>query len=155
LGSINFISSILLPFHLFSFDSFHHDNSMTFNSFHDASHSITGTSKSYNSISIFCHSLLLTSILLILSIPVLAACITMVIFDRYLNGCFFDILRGGDVLVFQHLFWFFGHPEVYILIIPGFGLISEIISHLNQCILFGLDSMILSLYIISIIGCIV
>lgn len=79
----------------------------------------------------------------------------MVSFDRYMNGCFLDIIRGGDVLLFQHLFWFFGHPEAYILILPGFGLISEIISKLDQCILFGYDSMILSLYIISILGCIV
>jgi heme/copper-type cytochrome/quinol oxidase subunit 1 len=79
----------------------------------------------------------------------------MIIFDRYINGCFFDILRGGDVLLFQHLFWFFGHPEVYILILIGFGIISEIISKFSQCIIFGYDSMLLSLFIIGILGCIV
>jgi cytochrome c oxidase subunit 1 len=79
----------------------------------------------------------------------------MVIFDRHFNGCFFDIIRGGDCLLFQHLFWFFGHPEVYILILPGFGLISEILSKFSQCIIFARDSMLLALFIIGILGCIV
>ena len=112
----------------------------------------------YNSslnLPLFIWSLVITSILLILSVPVLAACITMVIFDRYFNCCFFDVLRGGDVLLFQHLFWFFGHPEVYILILPGFGLISEIIAKFSQCIVFSSDSMLLSLWIIGILGCVV
>lgn len=72
-----------------------------------------------------------------------------------MNGCFFDILRGGDVLLFQHLFWFFGHPEAYILILPGFGLISETLSKFSQCIIFARDSMIIAIFVIGILGCIV
>ena len=79
----------------------------------------------------------------------------MIIFDRHFNSSFFDPLRGGDLLLFQHLFWFFGHPEVYILILPAFGLISEILSKFSQCIIFGRDSMFIALLIIGIVGCIV
>jgi heme/copper-type cytochrome/quinol oxidase subunit 1 len=79
----------------------------------------------------------------------------MIIFDRHFNTSFFDPLRGGDLLLFQHLFWFFGHPEVYILILPAFGLISEMLSKSSQCIIFGRDSMIIALLVISFLGCIV
>ncbi len=104
---------------------------------------------------LYCWSIFFTSLLLIISLPVLAGCITMIIFDRHFNCSFFDPLRGGDLLLFQHLFWFFGHPEVYILILPAFGLISEMVSKFTQCIIFGRDSMLIALLIISILGCIV
>jgi len=104
---------------------------------------------------LFPWSILFTSLLLIISLPVLAGCITMIIFDRHFNSSFFDPIRGGDLLLFQHLFWFFGHPEVYILILPAFGLISEILSKFTQCIIFGRDSMFIALLIIGIVGCIV
>ena len=100
-------------------------------------------------------SIFFTSLLLIISLPVLAGCITMIIFDRHFNTSFFDPIRGGDLLLFQHLFWFFGHPEVYILILPAFGLISEILSKYCQCIIFGRDSMLIALLLIAFIGCIV
>jgi heme/copper-type cytochrome/quinol oxidase subunit 1 len=100
-------------------------------------------------------SIFFTSILLIISVPVLAAVITMVLFDRHLNCSFFDPIRGGDVLLFQHLFWFFGHPEVYILIIPAFGLLSDMISKYSQSIIFGRDSMLIAITIISLLGLIV
>jgi cytochrome c oxidase subunit 1 len=106
----------------------------------------------FKKMNLFLHSFLAMNVIQILGVPALAGAVTMLLLDKYFNTAFFDPTRGGDPILYQNLFWFYSHPAVYVMILPAFGLISEMIATFSRREIFGRTSMILAIWGIAILG---
>ncbi len=118
-------------------------------------HNMRARGMGWGRMPVFCWTILIYSYLLILALPVIAAAVTMLLTDRHFGTSFFDPSGGGDPLLWQHLFWFFGHPEVYIMVLPAFGMISEIVPVFSRKPIFGYKAVVASTATIAFLGMLV
>jgi cytochrome c oxidase subunit 1 len=118
-------------------------------------HNMRAKGMGWGRMPIFCWTILVYSYLLILALPAIAAAVTMLLADRHFGTAFFDPTGGGDALLWQHLFWFFGHPEVYIMVLPAFGMISEILPVFARKPIFGYKAIVASTAAIAFLGMLV